>query len=335
MQKFLIIQTSFIGDVVLATALAEKLHSQLPEARIDILVRKGNETLFDGHPFIARVWVWNKKKNKLPNLVALGFKLRRERYDDVINLHRFFSSGLITWLTGARTKRGFDKNPLSFLYQIKKEHEISADGRMHEIQRNQQLIEDITDPSAAKPRLYPQQIDIEGIKSFTNQPYICCAPASVWFTKQYPKSKWIDFIKKVPGDIQVYLLGGTGDTELCEEIVSRSGNANAKDLSGKLSYLASAALMQGAVMNFVNDSAPMHFASAVNAPVTAIFCSTVPGFGYGPLSEIRHVVQINYQLHCRPCGLHGYQQCPEGHFKCAYDIPGHRLIEILYESRNR
>jgi heptosyltransferase-2 len=75
--------------------------------------------------------------------------------------------------------------------------------------------------------------------------------------------------------------------------------------------------MKYAEMNYVNDSAPMHLASAVNAPVTAYFCSTIPEFGFGPLSENSTVVQTTEKLPCRPCGLHGKRKCPEGHFKCA------------------
>jgi heptosyltransferase-2 len=87
--------------------------------------------------------------------------------------------------------------------------------------------------------------------------------------------------------------------------------------------------MSRASMNYVNDSAPMHFASAMNAPVTAIYCSTVPEFGFGPLSDIRHIVEIDHPLYCRPCGLHGYAACPEGHFKCALEIKQDQLIKTL------
>jgi heptosyltransferase-2 len=69
-------------------------------------------------------------------------------------------------------------------------------------------------------------------------------------------------------------------------------------------------------MNFVNDSAPMHFASAMNAPTTAFFCSTIPEFGFGPLSEFSRIVEASEELACRPCGLHGKKACPLGHFKC-------------------
>ncbi len=332
MPKFLIIQTAFTGDVVLATAIAEKLYQYFPGACIDMLVRKGNESLLHGHPFIGKVWVWNKKQKKFRNLFKLAKEIRATGYDDVINLQRFFSSGLLTLLSGAKTKRGFDKNPLSSFFNVRKSHVMTKDGLLHETERNQQLIEDITDPYAAMPRLYPQKRDIEKADKFRQQPYICCAPASVWFTKQYPKSHWISFIQNTGPQMTVFLIGWPGDRELCNDILMAAGNDQAQNLCGKLSFLESAALMAGARMNYVNDLAPLHFASAVNAPVTAIYCSTVTNFGFGPLSDKKHIVEIDHSLYCRPCGLHGYRECPQKHFKCAHDIPHNRLTEILNES---
>jgi heptosyltransferase II len=84
--------------------------------------------------------------------------------------------------------------------------------------------------------------------------------------------------------------------------------------------LGTAALMEGAQMNYVNDSAPLHIATAMNAPVTAVFCSTIPAFGFGPLNPNGRIVELTEKLDCRPCGLHGYAACPKGHFKCALEI---------------
>jgi heptosyltransferase-2 len=99
-----------------------------------------------------------------------------------------------------------------------------------------------------------------------------------------------------------------------------------RNLAGTLSFLQSAALMEKAAMNYVNDSAPLHLASAMNAPVTAVFCSTVPAFGFGPLSDKSHIVECE-NLYCRPCGLHGKPSCPEGHFRCAMDIDLSKLAK--------
>ncbi|MEO8414223.1 MAG: glycosyltransferase family 9 protein, partial [Ginsengibacter sp.] len=84
-----------------------------------------------------------------------------------------------------------------------------------------------------------------------------------------------------------------------------------------------------AAMNYTNDSAPLHFASAIDAPVTAIFCSTVPAFGFYPLSAKSFIVETKEILPCRPCSLHGLKACPLGHFKCAYTIETSRLLATL------
>lgn len=318
LDKILIIQTAFIGDVILATSLIEKLVIFYPEAKIDFLLRKGNEALLENHPKLNEVLIWNKKKDKYSNLKILSKSIHANNYDLVINLQRFASSGVLTAFSGAKIKVGFKKNPLSFLFTNSFEHKIG--NGLHEIERNQKLIEAYTDLAPEKPRLYPTNHDYEFVQEFKNQKYICLAPSSVWFTKQLPQAKWVDIIHKTNDNYVIYLLGSEADISLCDAIIELSKNKKCVNLSGKLTLLQSAALMQHAEMNHVNDSAPLHLASAMDAPVTTYFCSTQPEFGFGPLSTSSKIVQINYDLKCRPCGLHGKKECPEGHFKCGNDI---------------
>ncbi|HYM95504.1 MAG TPA: glycosyltransferase family 9 protein, partial [Chitinophagaceae bacterium] len=208
---------------------------------------------------------------------------------------------------------------------------IIGDGEnaKHEIERNHELIKDFTDSKAEKPRLYPSAADEAAVKVYKTFSYITVSPASVWFTKQYPRQKWIDFIGKVPPAYTVYLIGSSADKELAEDIKNKSTHEWVINLCGKLSILKSAALMKDAAMNYVNDSAPMHFASAVNAPVTAVYCSTIPSFGFGPLSDKSFIVETKEKLSCRPCGLHGKRICPLGHFNCAYSIRDGQLLHSL------
>jgi heptosyltransferase-2 len=317
-KKVLIIQTAFIGDVILATAVAEKVHSYFPDAQIDFVVRKGNESLLENHPFIKNVMVWDKKKHKIKNLFAIIKKVRSEKYDKLINLHRFASSGLICMLCNANETIGFDKNPLSFFFTKKYKHQIG--NGTHETERNQLLIADFTDAKAAKPKLYPTASNYQNVVNYKTEKYLCIAPTSVWFTKQFPKEKWNELIQQLPNELNIYLLGAPGDNVICNEIVNENKNKKIVNLAGQLSFLDSAALMCDARMNYVNDSAPMHIASAMNASTTAIYCSTIPAFGFGPLSDNATILQTAEALACRPCGLHGYKDCPKGHFKCALGI---------------
>jgi heptosyltransferase-2 len=330
MQKILVIQTAFIGDVVLVTGLLEDLHIQYPNAVLDILVRNGNEALFHGHPFLNEVLIWNKKKHKYSNLFQVIQQIREIQYDLVINVQRYAATGLITLLSGAKETIGFDKNPFSIFFSKRITHIFSkGEVALHEVERNFQLIEDSTHIVASKPKLYPSLIDKAAIAKYTLEPYICIAPASVWFTKQFPVIKWIEFLLVVPSNYSIYLLGAPSDNVLCKEIMDALPDKKITILAGKLNFLESAALMEKAVMNYVNDSAPMHFASAVNAPVTAIYCSTIPAFGYGPLSSNRTIVEIETPLSCRPCGIHGKKACPEAHFNCALKIRSEQLLASL------
>lgn len=324
MKQILLIQTAFTGDVVLATPLIEKLHHYYPEAAIDFLLKKGNEGLLNGHPYLREVMTFNKKEGKVGELLRLRRKIRRKKYDMVVNMHRFGSSGFLTAFSGAKQRIGFDKNPFSFRFTRKVTHEI-GNGK-HETRRNLELIEHVTDMRAEMPKLYPSETD-EKLVSFhkSKGPYLCIAPTSVWFTKQWPLEKWVELIKLAPAAYTIYLLGAPGDRPVCDDIIRRTARDNTANLCGQLTFLQSASLMRDAKMNFVNDSAPLHFTSAMNAPVTAVFCSTVPKFGFGPLSDDSTVIEIDVDLYCRPCGLHGYEECPEVHFRCAQNIDVKRV----------
>lgn len=329
-QKILVIQTAFIGDVILATGVLEKLNQHYPKAQLDFLVRKGNEGLLKNHPFLHQTLVWDKKAGKYKNLLKMLKAIRSERYDLVINIQRFANSGFLTAFSKAKIKVGFDKNPFSWAFDKKVPHEIN-NGK-HEVERNHELIAEYTDTAAAKPKLYPSDADFDKVNSLKTTPFICFAPASVWFTKQFPKEKWIEFLANSQFNGKIYALGAPTDQALCDEIIQQSGNTSAENLCGKLNLLESAALMKDTQMNYVNDSAPMHLASAMNAPTAAIFCSTIPEFGFGPLADQSTVIQIQEPLSCRPCGLHGKKACPEGHFKCGLGISISTLVDTVDNS---
>jgi heptosyltransferase-2 len=355
--KILIIQTAFIGDVILATSLIESVHATYPTAKIDFLLRKGNENLLQKHPFLNDILIWDKK-NKYKSLFELIKQVRKSSYDAVLNLQRFGATGLLTAFSKAQLKAGFEKNPFSWAFTHKYEHIITTNSTSpHEIERNSKVLESIKINKVSKPKLYPSKEDKDKIKELVQNDFICIAPTSVWFTKQFPLHKWIDFIEKLlleeknsknlPQNFTIYLLGAPSDTENCQKIIDEieekrnklkeinQNNFNFKvnhkveNLAGKLSLMQSAALMEHAKLVLANDSAPLHLASSVNAPICAIFCSTVPSFGFTPLSEKSFIIETKKELECRPCGLHGFKTCPKGHFECAETIKTEQILEIV------
>lgn len=318
MKKILIIQTAFIGDVILATPLIEQLAAHHPMAQIDFLLRKGNQGLLQGHPLLHRVIIWDKQSNKNTHLLRILGQLRAERYDLVVNAQRYMSTGLLTAFSGAGITVGFEGNPLSRLFSHRVPHRI-GDGT-HEVERNLALLEPLLGfkPALQRPRLYPSEQDVTSMAR--PRPYVTIAPNSVWFTKQWPWQKWTELIDALPQELDVILLGGPSDRPSCQQLAASCKRRDVQVMAGECSFLQSAALMQAARMNYVNDSAPLHMASAMNAPVCAVFLSTAPVLGFVPLSDRAYIFEHAEPLPCRPCGLHGHRSCPQGHFRCA-DIP--------------
>ncbi len=324
LSKVLIIQTAFIGDVILATPLIESLKGFDPGIKVDFLLRKGNEGLFEGHPHINKVLIWNKSK-KYSSLWSIIQKIRNEKYDLVLNLQRFFSTGLITFLSSASQKIGFSQNPFSFSYNNKLP--FSTEKGLHEVDRNLGLLDFLPEIRIQRaPKLYPSEKDKEKARDLTGpKRYITISPASVWFTKQVPEKVWKDLIEILPDDLKIVFLGGQGDRAIGDRL-SLGNEEKVINLCGQSSFLESAAIMELSLLNYSNDSAPLHLSSSVNAPSAAVYCSTLPGFGFGPLSSFNRIYEVP-DLDCRPCGLHGRKACPLGHFKCGNSHEAQLLLK--------
>lgn len=332
-KTILIIQTAFIGDTILASHFARAVKEQYPDSKIHFFLRKGNESVIQGLPTIEKTWVWDKAGGKTKNLMRLISELRKIKFDMVFNLHRHFNSGLVATMMKSPVKIGFKQNPMSMFYTKRINHQIPDPRGWHEVQRNLELIPEfkISDNQKLyKPELPISQKNYDKISQHNTGEYFVIAPASVWFTKAWSEIKYRELTSELVKRGKVLFIGANSDKELCDRI--RKDFPNTENLCGQLNLLDSAALMKNAKRVFVNDSAPLHLASCVNAKTTAIFCSTVPAFGYTPLADDSIVVDVGDKLACRPCGLHGHQACPLGHFKCSLDIDVDRVLKTITNS---
>lgn len=330
MRNLLIIQTAFIGDVILATSLVEEARNKFPDCNIYFMCRKGNENLLEDNPNIKEVLIWDKK-NKLPSLLKNLKKVRSVGFDQIVNLQRYFLTGLFTVLSGAKSKLGFSNNPLSIFFDFKIPHELPQkvdEEFLHEVEKNSRLFNLGNPYYRLKPKLYFGTEIQEKMNDFCDSPYFVLAPCSVWKTKQWPKENWLDLISSLSDNFQkskIFLIGSPQERNYLDEFIL---SENVINLAGSLSLRESAFLMSRAERVFVNDSGPMHLASSVNAPTTAFFCSTLPSFGYGPLSDDSIILEVS-DLNCRPCGSHGKTSCPLLHFDCGKKISINSALDTV------
>lgn len=324
-RSILFIQTAFIGDAILASAMWETWHQAYPEDQIDVCVRKGNESLLANHPFIRQVHCWDKGGGlvRYKRLISLAKNLRSSNYDVVVTPHRHASSGLLSWISRAPKRIGFSVHPLQRLFTKVVPHEFREG--WHEVDRNHQLIrEEVGFERSAMPRLYPQKPG----QKMPSGSFGVMAPASQWFTKQWPENKWVSLCDSWDESETIVLLGGKQDAEILSRIQQGTRHPNVISIPD-LALSESLALMSKAAWVVTNDSGPMHMASALNIPTVAIFCSTSPKFGFGPLSSKNAVIEAKVNLPCKPCGLHGHKACPERHFNCAQLIEVSAVSEAL------
>jgi heptosyltransferase-2 len=325
--KVLIIQTAFLGDAVLMTSLLEKIRVESPSSIIHLLVRKGLEDIFIAYPHdnLGQVWTYDKS-NKLKSWWALRNELTKEKFDQVFVAQRFLGMGLLSISIGAKKVVGFDKNPLSLLFDEIVTHEFGQ-GK-HETERNTQLLTSWLGGALYKPFLNASHLNNFPV-GLQAQKYLAISPGSVWETKRFPVHKWIEFIHLLPLDQEIVLMGSAAEKHLSDEIEKafKGSGRHINNACGRFNLQEAIAVYQQSQMSFVNDSGPLHICSALNTPTVAIFCSTIPAFGFGPLAKQHQIIEVKEKLTCRPCGNHGKKSCPETHFNCTNLIDVQELLK--------
>jgi len=335
-KNILIIQTAFLGDVILTLPLLQKLKEKFPDASIDFLCIPETSELVKNNPYINEIISYDKKNSGLFGFISLIKNLRSKNYDLLISPHRSFRSSLISFLSSSEKTVSFEKSSLSFLYNEK----VNYQNDIHEIKRNLSLISafGITSDEIIKPELFVSVQDRRKIDSLfyeyrvkPEEKFVTIAPGSVWFTKKFPEEKFAklcDLLFNV--NTKIFLIGGKKDKPASDFIQNNSKNRNIINVTGNLSIMESAELIKRSKVLVTNDSAPLHIANAVETDVIAIFGATVPAFGFYPIGENDVIVETN-GLSCRPCGIHGGKKCPIGTFVCMKDID-ERLISIAIKN---
>ncbi len=337
-ENILVVQTAFIGDVVLTLPLVQTLKEVYPQSNIDLVVTPRAKELCVNHPSIRETIAYDKRGSErgLSGLLRMVKSLRQKNYQLAIVPHRSLRSALLAWLLRIPVRIGFDKSSGRFLLTktIRYRHTV------HEIERNLSLLAalEIEIPLKDLPRLYPSSDDCKVVDKLLfdfevghPEKLIALAPGTIWSTKRWLKEHFASLAVNLDDvGFEIVLIGGKEDERLCDEVYKLSGSAHVYNVAGKLSLLQSAELLRRCKALVSNDSAPMHIAVAMRTPVVAIFGATVPEFGFGPAGEFDAVVETK-GLPCRPCSIHGGNKCPITSFECMNAISYGQVFEKVKE----
>jgi heptosyltransferase II len=333
----LVIQTSFLGDVILTTPLIAELAKRGP---VDVLVTPEGAAVLANNPNIRNVMRYDKR-GTYGSTLTLWQTIRdlrsRRPYDAAYLAQGSFRSGLLAMMTGAKERIGFASSTGRVLYTIQLPYRPDR----HHAERLWSLsmseCADPPTPDQIRPRLYPSDEDRRDVdlllrrEGSSDEPFVALAPGSAWGTKRWPY--YVELARKLGDDFRVAVIGSKADAWLADEIAAALPDRGVINAVGALSLLASAELIGRAQAIVTNDSAPQHLASAMGTPTLTIFGPTVPEFGFGPLAE-RHAVAGLDGLPCRPCDRHGPQRCPLGHWRCMRELAPEYISSLLTEVLN-
>ncbi len=329
MKKILIVQTAFIGDVILITPLIRATRELYPEAAIDALVVPAAAKLLQHNPHLRQVLSYPKRQSPLKAMQTMIRELKSRQYDMAISPHSSGRTHLLLYLAKIPMRVGFDRGALPFLLTLKTPHPRG----IHKIQKNLSLLKLLSHREfSMQSELFPSaedraKVDIL-LQALQGLRLLAIAPGSVWATKCWPLEYYIELaVGLIQKGFGILLIGGTEDKTKCDAIEAKLEQSRVLNLAGKTNLLESAAAISAAEAMICNDSGALHLANAMQVRVFAFFGPTVQRIGYYPYREGDRVFEI--ELACRPCSSHGPQKCPKQHHNCMRQITAKSVLPII------
>ena len=326
--KILIVQTAFLGDIVLSTPVIEAVKALYPAAEISFLTTPMGADLLKNDPRLSEVLIFDKRKadRGIRGLFRFGNFLREKNIAMVFSLHKSWRTSLLLWWAKIPVRIGFASAKLSFLYTQRK---VRASG-VHDVIRNLSLVDEQNPAelaeSASLALFAPQTLHSPSpAADILADRYIVIAPGSAWKTKRWKSDNFRELVANISPYQKVVLVGSAEERQLCESIAAESPAIN---LAGRLSLNDLLLVVKNSVGVVCNDSVVLHIASSFKRPVAALFCATSPDFGFGPWQTPHRILQSQV-LACRPCRSHGSNKCPTGTERCRTDVPAAAVITAL------
>jgi heptosyltransferase-2 len=342
-QFSLVIQTSFLGDVVLTTPLIAELARRGP---VHVVTTPAGAPLLARNPDVGGVTIYDKRGTGrgiggLANVAAKLSQMRLRAAADDVDGVAYLAQGSVrsaalARLAGFRTRVGFTTSAGRWLYTRR----VAYRDDRHHAERLWSLAANGSDATPTReqlrPRLFPGGAEREAVDRLlglgdASTPLIALAPGSVWATKRWPY--YSELARALSPTARFAIIGAQDDAPLAAEIVKAVGD-RALDATGKLSLLGSAELIRRCAVLVTNDSSPQHLASAVGTPTVTVFGPTVPEFGFGPLAPESKTIGV-MGLDCRPCDRHGPMQCPLGHWRCMRDLVAEGVASVVAQIERR
>jgi lipopolysaccharide heptosyltransferase II len=315
-KRVLIILLGAIGDVVRALPLLGRIRRAWPDAHIAWAVEPKSEPVLRAHPWLNEIIVYDRAHAPLSFAPFLR-RIRAGRFDLVIDLQRHLKSGIISLVSGAPERIGFDRANIKEFNHLFSTRRIGPQPNMRLKLMQYQAFGDVLGlaPSPIEFGLdlpAGENARVREIAAGARRPLLAVILGSSWPSRIYFPELVAAVVRELatakPGCDPLFpiLLGGSDETELAAQVVRELGGIACMNLAGRTSLRDLIGIFAECAAAFGPDSGPMHIAAAVGCPVVSLWGSTAPErsapWGFADFA-------LRGGIPCHPCYL---RECPIG-----------------------
>ena len=327
-EKFLIVRTDRIGDVILSTPVAEVLKKNYPESRVAILVSPYTKDILKNNPWVDEVITDDNAGFK--GFLKSIKMLREGKFDVVVLLRPTLRLAFLLFLCGIKARIGTGYRAYQFLFNYKiYQHRKTI--KKHELEYNLDMLAPFgVSFEKILPKIYlsPEE------ENYSRQIYddlnikrddlkIVIHSGSGGSSLNYPLEKFAILADKLIEELSAKIILTGNKKELMQSEKMKSlMKYQPFDLTGKTELRHLCSLLRGADLLISNSTGPMHIATAVGTPVVALFSPLYVASPkrWGPYGEGNKVVMPPVGT-CYKCEL---EKCSK--FNCMEKIDPNEIV---------
>lgn len=366
----IVIQTAFLGDLLLSIPLLKEMKRQWPDHRLGLVCRKGMGDIFVCMGLVDELFEIEKGSRRAYQEVIL--RLNRSGVDYLVSPHQSMRTLLFVAQIRARHKVGFKSFSARWVYSetitrdlrlpdalrqlsLLKTQDLKLAERLQDFADNEKPYElDEVHRLPAVPEWgsmgmrthffesdelflkLKEKFQLRGFKENDSRRdnsqgrAVLLFPGSVWATKRWTEEGFVQCGQELQKRGYYVYVMGGPGEEELSERIAQA--IGCPSLAGQTKIYESAHLIARAALLVGNDSASTHLASVTETPLIAVFGPTVLEFGYRPWSSQAAVEQVT--LSCRPCGKHGHHVCPLGTHDCMKLVKAEAVLKTAHSQLN-
>jgi len=273
--RIVIVMLSAIGDAVHVLPVVTALKRHAPKCHITWVLQPGAASLVRGHPDVDEVLLFQRKLG-VNAFRAIAKELRSRDIDILIDLQTSLKAGIITALSGAKVRLGFDRRRSKDLNTLFTNRRIPQHANQHVQDQYFEFLAELgVNPEPVAWKLGPWPEERAAQQQFFAQ--LERPVASLVIATSNPEKDWIaerwaelcDALYEHHG-LQPVLVGGRSERELEAErvILERTRHPVVSTLGVPLRDLVG--ILDGSALVISLDTGPMHMSVALETPVIAL-----------------------------------------------------------------